>query len=182
LAASGQLGLVVAATLGLAWLGRPRAVLAAVLLVGFESLALPIPTTRIESPPAYRVLRDAARTDSKRGALLEIPPVHAQDKVYQLFQTTHGVPLCGGRLARTPLHAFDALHRDPFLSRLFESTPLQQQDGLLSLAGLDSLGVRWVMLHDRFDPRTATIERILSRQYERIPTPPGPERLLRRRD
>ena len=92
-----------------------------------------------------------------------------------------GLPLLGGRLARGPRGAYDHLHRDPFLARLFDKEPLKLYDGLLSLDGLDSLGVRWVMLHDDLDPPTAAIARLLAARYETVPTPPGPEHLLRRR-
>ena len=167
----------------------------------FGTLAM----TAIDIPPAYDVLRratsgaqpgreiggstgavqlgghGAGRARVGRDVLLEIPPVHAGDKVYQLYQTTHGLPILGGRLARGPRVAYERLHRDPFQARLFDRDPLRLQDGLLALDGLDSLGVTWVMLHDNFDPRTAAIQRVLERQFEVVPTPPGPERLLRRR-
>ena len=74
--------------------------------------------------------------------------MHGGDKVYQLYQTVHGLPLLGGRLARGPRHAYDRLHRDPFIDRTISRDPWRANDGLLSLDGLDSLGVDYVMLHD----------------------------------
>jgi hypothetical protein len=180
-AAGAQLGLVLAAALALSARAGRRGRLVALGLVGFECLMRPLPTTPVDIPPAYRVLRQAAAREAAPGALLEIPPAHAADKVYQLYQTHHGLPILGGRLARGPRASFERLHADPFLARLFEREPLRAQDGLVTLDGLDSLGVRWVVLHDDVDPRSAAIARVLACRFETVPTPPGPERLLRRR-
>jgi hypothetical protein len=178
-----QLGLVLAAMLGLAQAaGHPprRGLLYGALgLVIFECLAWPFPTSRIDVAAAYRAAADDARTRGIQGVLLEIPPVHADDKTYQLNQTIHGMPLLGGRLARAPRHAFDRLHRDPFLDRTMSPDPWRAKDGLLSLDGLDSLGVTYVVLRPNF-PNSGAIARVLERRFEPI-TVAGEERLYRRR-
>jgi len=113
------------------------------------------------------------------GALLEVPPVHAGDKVYQLYQTVHGRPLLGGRLARVPSHAYDRLHRDPFLDRLQSREPWGMHEGQLSLAGLDSLGVDYVMLHRGLTANPA-LTRLLAARFEPLATS-GDAQLWRRR-
>lgn len=201
-AAVGQLALALSAMIGLARHSGRRGALVALGCAGFECLTVPLAMTPIEIPPAYTVLRDAvsggaARPtraptsavlqptrrggDAQPGVLLEIPPVHTGDKVYQLYQTVHGLPIVGGRVARGPRAALEHLHRDPLLERLYDRDPLGLTDGLLALDGLDSLGVTYVMIHDRFDLRSAAIARLLERRFDVVPTPPGLERLLRRR-
>jgi hypothetical protein len=144
-----------------------------------ECLAWPWPTTRVDIAPAYTRLAALVTEGAPRGALLEVPPVHGGDKVYQLAQTVHGLPLLGGRLARVPRHAYDRLHRDPFLDRTISNNPWAAHETLVSLDGLDSLGVQWVVLH-RGHAQHETIARILSRRFESVPVQ-GEALLLRRR-
>ena len=161
---------------------RRRVLVPAVLgLVLFECLAWPMPTTRVEIPSAYRALALEARASGRRGALLEIPPVHAGDKAYQLYQTVHGVPLLGGRLARVRRDAYDALHRDPFIARTLDNAPWRAHDGLLALDGLDSLRVEYVALHDAHRP-SADIEKVLGRRFEPLAAGDGVRILRRRQD
>ena len=171
-AAVGQLALVLAATLGLSALvggrsmGRTTGVVAiAMATCLFECFPGSVPTTPIDAPASYERLAAALRAGAPRGALLEIPPVHAGDKVNQYRQSVHGLPLLGGRLARIRSDAYDPLHRDPFLDRTLDNTPWRMHDALLSLDGLDSLGVEYVMLHRRHAQHEA-IERVLERNFE----------------
>ena len=172
-AAAGQLALVLAAMLGLATLVRgrktPRATVGAVAFAVaaclFECFPSSAPTTRVEHSAAYEQLAAAIRAGAPRGALLEVPPVHANDKATQFQQTVHGLPLLGGRLARIRRDAYDHLHRDPFLHRTLDNEPWQPYDALLSLAGLDSLGVEYVMLH-RAHATHEAIGRVLARNFE----------------
>lgn len=187
-ASAAQLGLVLAATWGLAhWArvaggaGRPRRrrIALALACAGFECVASPIPMTRIDIPAAYTTLAASAPHRQPPGALLEVPPVHAGDKVYQLYQTVHGRPLLGGRLARVPTHAYDRLHRDPFLDRLQTREPWGMHAGCMSLSGLDSLGVDYVMLHRGLSANPA-LARLLAGKFEPVDTP-GDAQLWRRR-
>jgi hypothetical protein len=186
-----QMAFVLAATLGLAhWVrgGRvparaaaPRRARFAIAFacLCFECAAWPLPTTRIDIPAAYIALAADARLQGKPGALLEIPPVHAGDKVYQLYQTVHGLPLLGGRLARVSYTGYDRLHRDPFLDRVLSHEPWGINDGTLSLAGLDSLGVKYVMLHRGLTSNPAIV-RLLAARFEPVAAP-GDAQLYRRR-
>lgn len=147
----------------------------------FECLAVPFPGTQAAIPEAYDILRHEIRETGASGALLEIPPVHRDDKIYEFYQSAHGLPIVSGRFARGRVSAYDQLQRDPFLARLRDPAPFVLPDGLLALDGLDSLGVGYVMVHGEYDPRASAIVRILEREFERIPTPPGGPQLLRRR-
>jgi hypothetical protein len=185
-AASGQLALVLVAALGLAHAVQNRRLRRVVLgsayaAMMFECLVVPLPMTEAVIPEAYHVLRREVERTGERGALLEIPPVHRDDKIYTFYQSAHGLPILSGRLARGPRGAYDRLHRDPFLARLRDPTPLVLPDGLLALDGLDSLDVRYIMVHGRYDSRAPAIVRVLEREFERIPTPPDGPQLLRRR-
>lgn len=183
-----QMALVLAATLGLArWaqVANPPAaprwgrIGIALALAGFECAAWPLPTTRIDIPAAYVTLAADAALRGRHGALLEIPPVHAGDKVYQLYQTVHGLPLLGGRLARVPRTGYDRLHRDAFLDRLQSREPWGMNEGKLSLAGLDSLGVDYVMLHRGLTANPALMRLLLPR-FEPVAAS-GDAQLFRRR-
>jgi hypothetical protein len=167
-ASAGQLGLVMAAMLGLAAVARAGNaasrrgwLFAAIACVAFECLAWPLPTTRVDVPPAYHVLAAEARSRGVHGALLEIPPAHSEDKVYQMYQTVHGLPLLGGRL-RVVRPCLRPLAPRPIPDRTFSSDPWRANDGGLSLDGLDSLHVDYVMLHTRLAAAGA-IARVLSR-------------------
>lgn len=183
-----QLALVISAMFGLARVAgitrhrnrtRLRFVWVALLATAFECAAWPLPTTPIRIPRAYAALREDARRHGP-GALLEIPPVHAGDKVYQLYQTVHGLPILGGRLARAPHDAYAHLHRDLFLDRTMSNALWSTAEDSLSLDGLDSLGIRYVALHTPFPP-SAGIGRVLAARFEPLPTLSKEVVLLRRR-
>jgi hypothetical protein len=142
-----------------------RVVAIAVAACLFECFPGSVPTTRVERSAAYAHLAAGIQGGAPRGALLEVPPVHAGDKPTQFQQTVHGLPLLGGRLARIRRDAYDHLHRDPFLHRTLDNAPWRMHDALLSLAGLDSLGVEYVMLHRGHTAHEA-IGRVLARSYE----------------
>lgn len=160
--------------------GRRRGVVGlAIAGFAFECIAWPFPVTRIEIPAPYALV-GALGTAPELTTLLEIPPVHAGDRVYQLYQTVHGQPLLGGRLARVPRDPYGRLNRDPFIHRTMSNTLWGSCEDSLSLDGLDSLRVRYVALHLQFPP-TAGIRRALEKAYEPLgPASDGVE-ILRRR-
>jgi hypothetical protein len=155
-----MLGLGVAAsfgTLALAgWLARrpgtaktlaPLVPVAASLLVAFEFLPAPYPTSPPDTPAWYQTLAETPGQE----AVLNLP-ANWERPGYLLYQTVHNKPMATGYVTRDDPQTL--IERAPVLSHFRWLGPdIHTQDFDLTRQGLqvlyDLLGVRWVVL-DRY--------------------------------
>ncbi len=152
------LGLALLAALGVAWLERKarrssRAwiVIGLSVLVLFEYLPWPFPTTPVSIPPFYEQLQQ----EKDLFALADIPVRQLEMRRMSMFyQIVHQKPIVEGIVARTPPDAYVFIDQHPILSAFAESNEGPPgnpgNDVSRHLTSLADAGVRYLILHLRF--------------------------------
>jgi len=148
------LGLAVLAALGTAWLlrrvgrrARAWAVVVLAVLLLFEFLPWPFPTTRIDVPPFYEQLRQEADVF----ALADLPVRQLElRRLAMFYQTVHQKPIIEGIVGRTPPDAYTFVDQHPILSAFADGHETPGDDVSRQLAALADEGVRYLVLHLRF--------------------------------
>lgn len=155
--------LCLAMVLALAWShwrpgGRERMSgpgIAALALLLFESLAVPLRMTEVPIPAVYREI--AATPPRARDAVVHVPELPPREKL--LYQTVHGRPLAGNVIGAIPHRspAADASLRDPAWSWLLRDfgrsggvPALPPEERARVVRGVRALlgraGVRWIVV------------------------------------
>ena len=153
------LGLALLAALGVAWLVRKVrhsarvwwVVIGLSVLVLFEYLPWPFPTTPISIPPFYEQLQQ----ETDFFALADIPVRQLEMRRMSMFyQIVHQKPIVEGIVARTPPDAYTFIDQHPILSAFAESDEMPPgnpgNDVSRHLTSLADAGVRYLILHLRF--------------------------------
>jgi len=149
------LGLALLAALGVAWLvrkvRRSTQVLVVVglsVLVLFEYLPWPFPTTPISIPAFYEQLQQ--ETDSFAIADVPVRQLEAR-RLYMFYQIVHQKPIVEGIVARTPPDAYAFVDQHPIISAFADSDKGSPGDDVSRhLTSLADAGVRYLILHLRF--------------------------------
>jgi hypothetical protein len=119
------------------------------LIVLFEFLAWPFPTTRAYVPPFY----DQLAREPDTFAIVEAPLDRQTDKYYMYWQTLHGKPLVNGHVSRPPASAFDFVQQNAVTRAFAQREPLRGRPGLgAEMAALAAANVRYVVIHKQFLP------------------------------
>jgi hypothetical protein len=127
--------------------GRPATAVLLVVsgLVLFEGLAVPLQAMdRPAVSACYRVLA----ADPRPGAVLDLPVTGVNEPLY--FQTVHGRPIAGGRLARSLPNPF--LYETPVLAQLVRGERRPAYDIYLDQPGpllrhyVAGWGIQWIVL------------------------------------
>ena len=165
----GALAIDVLAALGLLRIVRWRPRLGSVIcagalvLIGFEFLAGPVPTQPYFIPKPY----DAIARDADPSAVLEIPlqwrtgfytrgDIDRDDTVFMVYAIRHGKPLVSGMSARYPLRDLDALQAIPAYRQLIslQGYPGVSEPPTFTGTDLRRLGIGFVVYHrDRSEPQ-----------------------------
>jgi len=120
-----------------------------IVLILFEFLACPFPTTPAYVPPFY--LQLAQEPDDF--AIVAAPQDRQTDKFYMYWQTVHEQPLVNGHVSRPPASAFDFIQGNTITRAFARREPLRGRDQLgAELASLAETGVRYVVIHKQFLP------------------------------
>ena len=114
------------------------------VLILFEYLILPFPTTHPDPSPFYHSLREMKQSF----AIVEIPIGRQPDKLSMYYQTIHEKKLVGGVVSRTPTDAYDYIAQDPLLCAAGRGKPsgLSHSDISQSFKRLAGDDVRYVTL------------------------------------
>lgn len=116
------------------------------ILILMEYALVPYGSRRITTPAWYKTL---AQEPGEFG-VLDLPlDSRDHDKMYMLYQRTHGKPLAVGHISRLPQEAFNFLDSTPFLRGL---RPNSIMDPLLfdvshQLLALADANIRYLILH-----------------------------------
>lgn len=114
------------------------------VLILFEYLTLPFPTTLPNPSPFYHTLSET----KENFAIVEIPIGRQLDKYSLYYQTIHKKKLVGGVVSRTPAEAYDYIAQDPFLYTAWKGEPsvLSYSDVSQSFKRLAKDNIRYVIL------------------------------------
>jgi hypothetical protein len=120
---------------------------AAMVLLVFEYLYFPFPTTAAVVPDCYSNL--AALPGE--GAILELPMGRHRSKLYMYYQTVHNRPLVEGHVSRAPQEAYAFIEATPALRslRACGREALPPANLSLILNALGERGIDYVILHKR---------------------------------
>ncbi|MDY6878415.1 MAG: hypothetical protein SWK90_19730, partial [Chloroflexota bacterium] len=150
------LGLALLAALGIAWLEQKArrssqawvVVLGLSVLILFEYLPWPFPTTPVSIPPFYEQLQQ----ETDLFALADIPVRQLEMRRKSMFyQIVHQKPIVEGIVARTPPDAYAFIDQHPILSAFAESDKGPPgNDVSRHLTSLADAGVRYLILHRHF--------------------------------
>jgi hypothetical protein len=129
-----------------------------ILILG-EYCIVPYNTIPYVTPAWYAQLAQ----EPGRFAILDLPMgTRFYDKQYTFYQITHGKPLVGGHVSRTPREAFAFLNSTPFLEQLQRKNEMDPslKDITHQLQPLSEADIRYIVLHKKL----ATMEQLASWQ------------------
>jgi hypothetical protein len=130
------------------WRGSVAAAALSVLVL-FDFLAWPFPTTLARVSPFYVQLAQ----DPGTFAIVEAPLDRQTDKFYMYWQTVHEKSLVNGHISRPPASAFNFINENPITYAFANRLPLQGQTQLsAALAALAEANVRYIVIHREFLP------------------------------
>jgi hypothetical protein len=115
-----------------------------VMLILFEYLVLPFPTTHPENSPFYYDLGE--REDDF--AIAEIPIGRQADKFSMYYQVVHQKRIVGGVVSRTPAGVYSYIKNNSLLEAAWHQSPtsLSPQDAEMAFRHLEEDNIRYVIL------------------------------------
>jgi len=165
---------------------RPRlmqyANVALLLMVVFESLAVPFPMTPIKLPRTY----EAIIADPSQFAILELPIGLAAGADDMYFQTKHANPLLHAQVSRGAESARSFIEEDPFLSLLLHPERIRKSDGAPVTAVFKEYRIKYIIVNDieleeftrLYGGSPALVYDLLDSSFEEIPSNDSNRRLF----
>ena len=119
------------------------------VLILFEFLAWPFPSTHAYVPPFYHQLAQ----ETGDFAIVEAPLDRQTDKFYMYWQILHGKSLVNGHVSRPPESAFDFIEGNALTRAFAHREELRGRDGLgTALDALAGSNINYVLIHKQFLP------------------------------